>query len=113
MITTISMTTAAITMIATTIDMGRAFADNGGGGGVRRSRIGVVLELAKTAGPVVTARSVAEKQLLERQQLAIGTWLLAKKKANQITTKDTKESQATEEAQEDSVMAKRNIFDEL
>jgi len=74
-------------MIATTIDMGRAFTDNGGGGGVRRSRIGVVLELAKTAGPVVTARSVAEKQLLERQQLAIGTWLLAKKKQTKTNHK--------------------------
>ena len=58
-----------------------------GGGGVRRSRMGVLLETAVPAGAVVTARSVAEKQLLERQQLAIGTWLLAKKKANQTNHK--------------------------
>jgi len=57
------------------------------GGGVRRSRMGVVLETAVPAGAVVTARSVAEKQRLEREQLAIGTWLLAKKKANQTNHK--------------------------
>ena len=98
-------------MIATTIDMGRAFTDNGGGGGVRRSRIGVVLELAKTAGPVVTARSVAclgnrpqgtgdSKSNTKGQQqeplLALGYWL--KKSKPKLTTKDTKERQATGKA---------------
>jgi len=49
--------------------------------------MGVVLETAVPAGAVVTARSVAEKQQLERQQLAIGTWLLAKKKQTKTNHK--------------------------